>query len=381
MLKNKSLIAIATAALVLIVTSATASAAPPASNLDTNDKQDLINSRGSDTTFGMDQKLGNIYNGSEGCVPDTGNAVKALWTTCLPSASSIATENWDHDTVAVHDPQSWGSGKGLAALCAQDAAIPTELARSSRLPVSTDCAGLTGYGYARDGIVPLNWRTLAGSAAVGSTTMTTAQLVGVFSTCTITQWGQLNGNALDTTPIIVWGIQTGSGTYKAFANALGVANANACVTAGDPDGAGPLTSRVAQENDAQQVLSAGLAEAANSIWSMSFGPWQSNSNLRGLSSTTRINGLAASGSTISLGTFLTSRYLFMVTRNVHATDGEKAAQDFVNWACANSTGHTTALSKAYSNQIDSAVLSEGFYRTGDGTGTGGTDKCNRVVTV
>ena len=81
--------------------------------------------------------------------------------------------------------------------------------------------------------MPVNWRNQAGSPAVGVSNLTIAQLQGIFSTCTITNWSQIGGS---NAPIVVWGVQTGSGTYRAFTSGIGVTNANACVTPGDPDG-------------------------------------------------------------------------------------------------------------------------------------------------
>jgi ABC-type phosphate transport system substrate-binding protein len=390
-MKTKKLSLMVLAATALIFSgSVAASAAPPNSN----GAIDQMNSRGSDTTFGMDQKLSDIYAGSEGCLPNTaGSAAVASWVTCLPSASSIQTENFDHDVVAQYDPQGWGSSKGISALCRQNDVsgtgilanvVPTEIARSSRTVSLSDCAGLTARGYAKDGIVPINFRNQAGSPAVGVSNLTVAQLQGIFSTCTITNWNQI-GSAVSA-PIVVWGVQTGSGTYRAFSSGIGVTNANACVTPGDPDGAGPLTTRVVQENDAQQILSANATtagESGNSIWFMSFGPWQSNSNLRGGSSFTRVNSITPSGTTIVNGTFPINRFLYMVTASspVPGRDAARAAaSDFVRWACLNSTAHTTALNKPYAALIAGATTSEGFYRNPDNSGTGGTDTCSTITT-
>jgi PBP superfamily domain len=386
-MKTKKLSLFAIAATAMIFSGSGAATAAPANS---NGTIDQINSRGSDTTFGMDQKLSDIYAGSEGCVPDTGAAISPAWVNCAASPNSIQTENFDHDVLAQYDPQGWGSGKGISALCNQTTAtiataIPTEIARSSRTVSASDCSGLTARGYAKDGIVPINWRNQVGSPAAGVSNLTVAQLQGIFGSCTITNWSQLGGASA---PIVVWGVSASSGTYRTFAGSSGinVANANACVTPGDPDGAGPLTSRIVQENDAQQVLSANAVtpgESGNSIWFMSFGPWQSNTNLRGQSSFTRVNSVTPSGTTITGGTFPINRFLYMVTRNVPVPgrDGARAAAlDFVNWVCLNSGAHTTALNKPYATQIAAATTSEGFYRNADNSGTGGTDTCNTITT-
>lgn len=388
--KKLSLMALAATAFVFSA-SGTAVAAPPNSN----GAIDTVNSRGSDTTFQMDQKLSDIYAGSEGCVPNTaGSVATAAWVTCLAAQPSgvIQTENYDHDIVAQYDPLAWGSSKGINALCAQNNAsgtgilanvVPTELARSSRQISSSDCSGLTARGYAKDGLVPVNWRNQAGSPAVGVSNLTIAQLQGIFSTCTITNWNQIGGS---NAPIVVWGVQTGSGTYRAFTSGIGVTNANACVTPGDPDGPGPLTSRIVQENDAQQVLAANAVtpgESANSMWWMSFGPWQSSANFRGGSSFTRVNSVTPSGTSIVNGTFPLSRFLYMVTRSVSVPGRDAAraaATDFVNWVCLNAGAHTTALAKNYAAAIGAATTGEGFYRNPDNSGTGGTDTCQTATT-
>jgi ABC-type phosphate transport system substrate-binding protein len=379
----------ATAACTLVgLSTGVAAAAPPSTS---DGRQQLINSRGSDTTFGIHQRLANIYNGSEGCNPDTGNANQALRINCLASQPTgiIETENYDHDTLAEHDPYLWGSSRGVTALCNQESvfggqplytATPTELARSSRAPGSSDCAGLIFHGFARDGLIPVNWRNQAGSPAAGVTNLTQAQLQGIFRDCTITNWSQLGGaNA----PIEVWGVQTGSGTYQSFniyvgGNTPAFPNgANSCVTPGDPDGAGPLTSRVIQENDAAPIFQSDTDR--NAVWWMSFGPWNTNLNLRGSSSRMNVNGITASGTTIVNGTFPISRFLYMVTDTTPpaARAAEhQAALGFANWVCKNDSLHTTATGKQYATLITQAYAAEGFYRNAANAGGAGTTCVN-----
>ncbi len=372
-------------------------AAPPASS---TNKQETFNGRGSDTTFGAMQKVGAVYNGSEGCRPDTANALRTLWINCLASGG-IDTENYDHDTLAEHDPFLWGSSNGVRHLCAQNTTeagqlvgnvVPTELARSSRKPGSSDCTGLTFYGFARDAVIPINWRTLAGSPAAGPTAvnaLTQPQLKAIFGDCTTTTWGQLNGNAADTTPIEVWGIQTGSGTYQTWNEFLGTNTAaypngaNQCVTPGDPDGAGPLTNRIIQENDAQPILNQGVVRAGASMWAMSFGPFQTSANLRASSSQIAVRvgttNIAANGTSILNGTHPGGRYLYEVAvtpgdpqARIPASrlDNHKAAAGFVEWLCRDSTGHTSATGKNYAAQIQVGINSEGFFPNADGADAG-----------
>lgn len=423
---NISKLATAAATAVLTLAFAGSHVAGAAAPSTSNGKQDVFNSRGSDTTFGALQRLGAIYNGSEGCTADTGNALKSNWINCL-SSGGIDTENYDHDSLVDHDPFKWGSSKGVSILCAQNttengqsvsAIVPTESARSSRKPVSSDCTGLKFYGYARDGIIPINWRTLTGSHAAdqdgsGSTStavnkLTKAQLLGIFGDCTITTWGQLNGmGSADTTPIEVWGVSSSSGTYQTFNEYIGTNTssypngANSCVTAGDPDGAGALTSRIIQENDAAQILDSngGTNNAANSIWYMSYGPWQSNVNVKGGSSQLAVANttsyVSAGGTSIINGTYPISRYLYQVLISDSSkiptarADAHAAAKGFVDWLCRNldlvndagGTGaHRSATKKAYGTQIQTALNTEGFYANSDNSGTSGTDRCTNLTT-
>ncbi|MFN0025683.1 MAG: PstS family phosphate ABC transporter substrate-binding protein [Acidimicrobiales bacterium] len=405
MMNFKKCALVAIAALSLSgLTSSMVGAAPPASS---TNKQETFNGRGSDTTFGAMQKVGAVYNGAEGCRPDTANVLRSLWINCLASGG-IDTENYDHDSSVEHDPFLWGSSNGIRHLCAQNTlesgipvgnTVPTELARSSRKPGSGDCTGLTFYGFARDALIPINWRSLAGSPAAspspsGVNNLTQAQLKAIFGDCSITTWGQLNGNAADTTLIDVWGVQPGSGTFQTWNEFLGTNNsaypagANQCVTPGDPDGVGPLTTRIIQENDAQPILNQGATVAGRSLWYMSYGPWQSNLNVRASSSIVRVNGLSPSGANIQNGSFPTGRYLYEVAvtpgdpqARIPATrvDNHKAAAGFVEWLCRDSTGHSSATGKNYASQIQNAVNSEGFYPNLD-TADPGPGRCVNLTT-
>jgi hypothetical protein len=392
---------------------ASSAAAVPVNN---NNSSQTINSRGSAITFGLDQKLSNIYGGSEGCWKNVTNPDFRQWITCAPTQPPgiIGTENYDHDGLVQWDAQSWSWARGIRVLCNQNGVftdgrrvadvVPTEIVRTGNngLSDSSDdpptCPGLVLKAYAKDAIVPVNWRGQPGSPAVNVNNLTIAQLQGIFVNCTITNWNQL-GSPISA-PIVVWGVFTESDIYKPFLNSLTATSANNCVTPGDPDGAGPLISRIVQENDARQILSANAVtpgEAGRSIWFMSFGPWQSDAARRGGSSTTRINGVSPSGTTIRNGTYPTNRFLYMVTRpgfpvagpsavapngtvfdtNEH-NKAKAAATDFVSWVCANSTAHTSVLNRDYGAEIADAVTSEGFYRNPDNSG--GTDTCQTTTT-
>ena len=410
-LKKIGLAAVAAVSLTTM-SAGVASAVPPATSTNT---QETFNGRGSDTTFGAMQKVRNIFNGAEGCRPQASppNALRTLWADCLASAG-LDTENYDHDTGVDHDPFGWGSSRGVTSLCAQATLeggvlvadkVPTELARSSRKPVSADCTGLTFNGFARDAIIPINWRSLAGSPASADATLvpprvavsnlTQTQLKDIFGNCTITTWGQLNGRgAADTTPIDVWGIQSGSGTYQAWNEFLGTnvpaypLGANQCVTPGDPDGIGPLTNRTIQENDAQPILNLGPAVAGRSIWAMSFGPWQSSVNLKASSSLVRIDGLTAGSTNILNGSFPSGRYLYEVSVTTGdpqsripagRVNNHKAAAGFIEWLCRDSTGHSSLTGKNYAGQIQNAINSEGFYPNVD-TAVAGPTRCVNLNT-
>ncbi len=422
--------------LVVLALSASAlvlSAAGSASaGVNSNNKIDSITAAGSDTTFFMDQKLSDAYVGSPGCYADTGNTNVGLWGTCLttpPSGSpaAITTENYDHDTVTQLDPQRWGSGKGLRALCSQELTDPlntpkliadarsVEIARSSRPPAATDCTGLVAKGYAKDGIdivefkasttVPVssannNSLDLGKYDALGAVTTNTAAnglaiAQGIFRDCTIKTWGQINGNPADTTPLIVWGIQTSSGTYQAFANAIGAVlpaypgGANRCVTpvtgvnaiSGQAAIALPVGALTAdrgnsvQENDMRQIPD---SEKGVSISFMSNGPFASRPLLKAGASAARVGLVAPSVTTIGNSSYPFARFLYQVTRPLTPVAGHDAAKlaatDFVSWVCGNSTGHTAELNTSISN----AIFTEGFVVNADSAG--GSDKCTTVNT-
>lgn len=115
---------------------------------------------GSDTTYFQIVALADLYNGAPGCkVPSTA-ADGTDWSECNDdTASSVLTENFDHDEISNAAPFGVGSSAGLDQLCGNlVTTLPVNFARSSRIPtVAADCAGLTATAFARDGFSFVQW--------------------------------------------------------------------------------------------------------------------------------------------------------------------------------------------------------------------------------
>jgi ABC-type phosphate transport system substrate-binding protein len=116
---------------------------------------------GSDTTYFQMQAFADLYNGAPGCKVPSDAADGADFSECSSNVTgTIATENWDHDEIQNAAPFGVGSTNGLKQLCGTATSTqPVHWARSSREPKTTDCTGLTGSGFARDGFSFLTWPT------------------------------------------------------------------------------------------------------------------------------------------------------------------------------------------------------------------------------
>jgi hypothetical protein len=129
-----------------------------------------IRDTGSDTTFFMMQKIGDLYTGAGlyGCTLN-GSAGQTLYNTldpvsasanfsffCLSGANVSTTDvndNWDRSEVT-EGVDSVGSGAGQNQLCGSAVAsspLPVDFARSSK-PEGTACSTLAQTGYAKDGV-------------------------------------------------------------------------------------------------------------------------------------------------------------------------------------------------------------------------------------
>ena len=144
-----------------------------------------IRDTGSDTTFFMMQKIGDLYTsaGLYGCSLN-GLAGDSLYNSSDPasvttnlnffckSGANVSTtdvnDNWDRVEV-YQGVDSVGSGAGQNQLCGAAATpLPVDFSRSSK-PAGTACTGLVGTGYAKDGVdvltYPVNPTQVGGGVA------------------------------------------------------------------------------------------------------------------------------------------------------------------------------------------------------------------------
>ncbi len=331
---------------------------------------------GSDTTYYMMQKLDDLYNASPGCVvigvPQVENYA------CYPdTVDTVKTENYYHDVAVENYPL--GSSVGISQLCHQGQAGTALInyARSSRALRNTDCSGIRAVAYARDGISW--WSHDSNSHAPNN--LTQAQLQGIWNSCTITTWGQVNGNAGDNTPILVYTAQAGSGTRTTFDGFLGTgANSTNCIPAQYKDGNAGNGERVIFENNAQPILDAN--EQGTAIYPYSFGRFSQSGGEGG--SLGSIDGVAPSANTIANGTFAYGRFLYNVYRaTTNTMPVNRAAKSFISektgWLCKTSAHAVNPLTgNNFRTDIESTIRSEGFVPLPVGTiggGISGTSYC------
>jgi ABC-type phosphate transport system substrate-binding protein len=331
---------------------------------------------GSDTTYKVMSSLTSLWNSSAGCEvtfplsgtnPDTNK--------CLSSATPTPPyANWQHDTVVQANPA--GSSNGIASLNGYDAGtgvgyagsvntLPSylgsavsgpqlDMARSSRGPKTSGGNAIGGnelavdafWGVAQDGVqlLTFNNRTTQVNGAGGLAL--TPDEVGKIYNCTYTTWNQvpsLTGHVTDG-PIVVWGMNTGSGTYSTFKTWL--QNTAGLGGSFDPDSAAcskklsnntfPLENDVKPLLNDVQTNGGGLSSDPNStanpenwVWWGSYGlmnafPYLASYSPPGApvspysATATKINGVLPSSSNILSQTWTISRTLYHVTRKQDA---------------------------------------------------------------
>ena len=160
----------------LVVGAGVASAAPPDPQGGAvpvaphfyNGNVEGIRDTGSDTTFFMMQRLGDLFTGAGlyGCSINT-SAGQTLFNSSDPASASSnlsffcqsganvdtadINDNWDR-TEVTEGVDSVGSGAGQNQLCgAASTPLPVDFARSSK-PAGTACGTLAQTGYAKDGV-------------------------------------------------------------------------------------------------------------------------------------------------------------------------------------------------------------------------------------
>ncbi len=342
----------------------------------------LIRGGGSDTTYAMMQKLDDLYNGSPGCTvlsPDPSN--QDLNGKCYPQASDNKKENSFHDIAAENYPL--GSSNGVLQLCnqGQNGVGPLNYARSSRGPRDTDCAGVRFVGYARDGISW--WTSDTNTAAPANLTQNQLKLIftgnGNTANCA-TNWNQVGGTS---GPITVYTAQPGSGTRATFDGFVGGLS-DACIPSQFKDGG--ADDHVIPENDAQPIINNG--DAATAIFPYSFGRFVQNGGQGG--SLGKVDGIAASGSTIGNGTFPYGRFLYNVYRATTSTlVANPATKGYVGelngWLCKGKGSHSLdpLTGNNFRIDIENVIKKEGFVPIplgAIGGGVAGQSYC-RVTTL
>lgn len=364
----------------------------------TNALPDRVTGAGSDTLYPVINKLATAYMESDGCLTqaispnsfdDPGYAGPApmascqSWATGTQVASDNIYENYDHDLIANYFPQ--GSNMGKGTLCNQKTSLDTpggpdrnplipfiDFARSSSGPGSNLCTvtdnnhiegGEAGtvirfIAFARDALSYTHWDTgTGGGAAVNS--LTQAQLNDIFVDCTITDWGQVGGQAGD--PIVIYTAIAGAGTRTSWDGFVG-GDSSLCIPAAFKDGSFANGERVVREHQMHFVENAiadlAAADEGNSIYYMSTGLHAADYNgAAGNSLIGQVNGITANETTVNNGTFpfgrdmyvairqggpngpiataATRKFLGMVTPT--ATNGQN-----IGWICKAETAHSEA---------------------------------------
>jgi hypothetical protein len=133
-----------------------------------NGNVEAIRDSGSDTTFFLMQKLGDLYTGAGlyGCTLDS-SVGQTLFNSSDPAVTATnqegacvaggnvpttdTSDNWDRTEIS-EGVDDVGSGAGQGQLCGStDTPLPVDFARSSK-PAGTACATLAETGYAKDGV-------------------------------------------------------------------------------------------------------------------------------------------------------------------------------------------------------------------------------------
>ena len=386
--------ATAASAILVIGGIGVAGAAGPAG---TNGQTESVVVAGSDTTYDAMTKIQDLYNGSPGCKIDGANPAVDAFTQCLAAdpTGTVTTENYDHDVVSGFYPQ--GSSAGVRQISKQgQGGIPqVDIGRSSRDKQASDAKGMRFVGYAKDGMTPIDFRTVAANATQGSpaagcklgeaagactgtsvNNLTTVQLIDIFVNCNIRDWRQLNTpgftlgqsagspatpadykyNDPGNEPIYTWFIQSNSGTALTWINYLG-GTPSACPTNTASDAAlfgttyANTSGRTFQENNAQPIPATNDVNGRNirsqSIWAVSFGRWLSAVNERAGSSLVKVNNIQSSPGTIGNSTYPITRLLWNVVPTTVADQATPPPGDAVPAGSpplgANRKGATTAF--------------------------------------
>ncbi len=226
---------------------------------------EIAKSAGSDSTYPVLNDLALAFNESQGC-----EAYSAIYgggpdfepsaaLTCAPDASqpasTVVTENHDHDVIANYFPT--GSTDGFRQLCRREATSVQNIqfARSSSSPnvQAPNCTTANGgdsgtvFRWVSFAAENLGWARWSGGHAVSN--LSVAQLQAIFVYCTITNWSQVGG---PNEPIRVFAPQLDSGSLATWQVMLG-GNPTNCIPAAFKDGNPANGERLVREHQAIDV--------------------------------------------------------------------------------------------------------------------------------
>ncbi|MEV6985255.1 substrate-binding domain-containing protein [Sphaerisporangium sp. NPDC051017] len=342
----------------------------------------MMNGAGSDTTYFAMQDMDDLFNESPGCNLIVPPALPQF--TCGPdTATTVLTENYDHEVAAEMFPQ--GSSAGLRVLCQENDGLTGTLyysyARSSSAPASapSECKNdtkdkLRYVGWAKDAVTIPRW---TGGPSDGVTNLTLDQLKQIFlgtppagsppgtiGTCNH-NWNEFGGG---NAAIRVNGIQTSSGTYSTWQSFLG-GDPNTCVAA--------TGGQVLFENNCTPINTLPAVDRQRSIWALSFGKYTTGeadcSTAAAPTALISVNSVAPTAATIQNGTYQFNRTLF----NVYRRSGPPWIQGYVGeagWICKPNALHSKPVGDPNPGQengnvdrnwgvaIDKVITSNGFVK-------------------
>ena len=366
-------------------------------------------SAGSETTYYMMNKLGSLFQQTSifGCTLQSADL-----RTCNTGADTADTDIVDdYDRNEIINGAGIGSGGGIGQLCGTKptGGLTVDFARSSR-GFSGDCADTVFKPLAKDALVGLDWpneiptggtqgpvaagwRTgdpvggpYTGTAFnnisnVGGTTSLAYRIFCATDATRITDWGQLtdpahvsgglsDGNgATIGVPIIVWGVQTSSGTYSVWKSYVGCdPNTNATAAHVVQENNGPQIRNIAASEHPGDAVGTSQ-EIGQSLYYMSYGYYVSNAFSRGGGTATKINGVAVSAINIAGAS---PPATFRTLYNVYRTSTLRASvAGFLNWIHINDSakadhGVDLTTGKNYFDEINNTISTQfGFVRAFD----------------
>jgi len=201
---------------------------------------------------------------------------------CLADeTTTIKTENYVHNIIREAYPN--GASVGITQLCGNLSGVG--YARNTRAPKTSDCTGLHFVSFARDGLA---WECFG--TCHGVTNLTKTQLQGIYGDCSITNWSQVGGSSA---PIVVYGVQFGSGVKSNWNSYLGISDDTHCA---------PDTAHIIRQNENQEILANG--DQADAIFYFSIAQWNTDvgPNPDG-SSLGSLEGVAPASTHIADGTY------------------------------------------------------------------------------